>query len=193
MSSPVPIPVYSNKGFQRTPRNARTNSSKGSNFDENDRENTPNGNYMDIDLTPQERAKSAMHRISQRLKAKLTGSSLSEKKKNGNESRRVPRPKRAPPPTPLEQPPSQAKPRFKRRKNTFAQNKAACCHEMRLAESYRCVPALCPPSDRPSLDTHTEFCRFGGFLVEKSRKIQKILQKKQQILFGFFRRAVYNS
>jgi tetratricopeptide (TPR) repeat protein len=71
---------------------------------------------MDIDLTPQERAKSAMHRISQRLKAKLTGSSLSEKKKNGNESRRVPRPKRAPPPTPLEQPPSQAKPRFKRRK-----------------------------------------------------------------------------
>jgi tetratricopeptide (TPR) repeat protein len=71
-------------------------------------ENNPN-NFMDVDSTPQERAKKAMRRISQRLKANL------QNERNGAAAAR---PKRAPPPTPTtdEDPFSVVKPQQKRRK-----------------------------------------------------------------------------
>ena len=90
--SNIPKPSYSHKAAR---------SGKFSNQDGNEN----NENFMDVDTPFQQKAKSAVQRISSRLKEKLR-----------RDSAQVPRPKRAPPPTPVD---SEVKPKDRKRRKKY--------------------------------------------------------------------------
>ncbi len=89
---------------------SRSNNSNNNNNNNNgDIENSEN--FMDVDTPFQTKAKSAINRISTRLKEKLKR----EKSKNSS----IPRPKRAPPPTPVD---SEVKPKDRKRRRKYVRN-----------------------------------------------------------------------
>ena len=88
----IPKPSYSHKAAR---------SGKFSNHDGNEN----NENFMDVDTPFQQKAKSAVQRISSKLKEKL--------RRNAPQ---VPRPKRAPPPTPVD---SEVKPKDRKRRKKY--------------------------------------------------------------------------
>ena len=88
----IPKPSYSHKA---------TRSDKFSNHDGNEN----NENFMDVDTPFQQKAKSAVQRISSRLKEKLR-----------RNAPKFPRPKRAPPPTPVD---SEVKPKDRKRRKKY--------------------------------------------------------------------------